>query len=249
MKFLVITIFGLLSFSAFAGNLKVFSMNLHCGLGDWQARMETVVQEILEIDPDVIGLQEVCFNDDMNMTKTIIQKLEDGGYDVNFKLTTETHQSFIKYQEELLIISKHVVTNSLDESLPGIKFFENRILAIEINNIWFINTHLHFAFPQVRTRQYRKISRLFKDKNALLMGDLNSNSSDEESNLMKKDNWKDYYNGPTFPSHKPDKTFDGFWTTATLTSQIQKYEMKRLFLDEVNPPSDHLGILLEMDLK
>lgn len=249
MKFLTIFIFAAFSLSSFAGNLKVFSMNLHCGLGNWQSRLDLVVNEILKVNPDVIGLQEVCFNDEMNMTSTIVQKLKDGGYDVNFKLTTETHQSFIKYQEELLIISKHVVTNTLDESLPGIKFFENRIIAVEINNIWFINTHLHFALPQIRTRQYRKIARLFSEKSAMLMGDLNSNSNDGESSVMKKNNWKDYYNGPTFPAHKPNKTFDGFWTTSSLTSQIEKSEMKRVFVGEVNPPSDHLGIMIEMDLK
>lgn len=224
-------------------------MNLHCGLGDWEARMDDVVNEILKHNPDVIGLQEVCYNKDMNMTADILQKLNQGGYEVKFSRTTDTHKSFLKYQEELLVITRHEVSATIDEDLPSLKFFENRLLAIEIDGTWFVNTHLHFALPQIRTQQYKKISKLFSDKSALLMGDLNSNSGNGESKILKTNNWKDYFNGPTYPSHKPSKTFDGFWTSSLFTKNILKFDMTRLFVDAVNPPSDHLGVMLELELK
>lgn len=248
MKFLVISFLFFVTTIAFAGKAKVFSMNLHCGLGDWQNRMDTVTEEIIRLDPDVIGLQEVCYNKKMNMTDYIVAKLIDGGYPVKFWKTTDTHQSFLKYQEQLLIITKHEVSSDIIESLPSMKFFENGFIAIKIENTWFINTHLHFALPQIRSKQYARISDVFSSKKAILMGDLNSNPLDKESLVMKKNKWSSFYNGPTYPSHKPEKTFDGFWTSNSLSSQIRQSDMRILFAGLDDQPSDHLGIWLEMEL-
>jgi endonuclease/exonuclease/phosphatase family metal-dependent hydrolase len=244
MKYLVILVSIL--FLNLASATTFFSMNLHCGLGDWKSRVDIVVKEVLLRDPDIIGFQEVCYNSDIDMTKYIIKSLKAGGYPVTFSKTAETHRTFIKYREQLLIITKRYVTNTKESWLPSMKFFENKYLAIEVDGFWAITSHLHFALPQIREKQFELIAKRFSDKPVILFGDLNSNPSDAETNVMKK-NWVSYYGGPTYPSANPDKTFDGFWATKVFADSVSSSTFEILFKNEVNAPSDHLGIWLEVD--
>ena len=93
-------------FASFASQMRIFSMNVHCGVDDWRARMDIIVAEILRLNPDVIGLQEVCYNAEMNMAGYIRDELTKGGYKVQSFETLDTHRSFIKFQEQLLLISR-----------------------------------------------------------------------------------------------------------------------------------------------
>ncbi|MFL5786318.1 MAG: hypothetical protein ACJ76H_16995, partial [Bacteriovoracaceae bacterium] len=102
----------LLILSPIASAFSIFSMNLHCGLGDWKSRVDIVVAEILKESHDVIGLQEVCYNNTMNMGTYIHEQLTKGGYPVKAMETQNTHRSFFKYQEQLLLISRHEATET-----------------------------------------------------------------------------------------------------------------------------------------
>lgn len=247
MKILLLTsIF--LSFSLHAKTLKIFSMNLHCGLGDWQSRLNTVIAEIIKKDPDVIGLQEVCYNNEMNMTSFIVHELKRFKYPVKFVKTTDTHQSFLKFQEQLLIISKKKVSSVVDMELPSVKFFENRLLGIEVGGVWAVTTHLHFALPQIRESQYHKISDYFSDKKVVLFGDLNSNPANGEASILHQENWKHYFPGPSYPSENPTKTFDGFWTSDSLSKKIKSSESVLIFKNHPYPPSDHLGVFMKIQI-
>lgn len=229
--------------------LKIFSMNMHCGLGDWKSRSDLVIQEIISSQPDVIGLQEICFNSEMNMTEYFLQRLEALGYQIKSWKTLKTHKSFLKFQEELLIISKHEATSSDGRLIPGVKFFENGYAALEINGVWFVTTHLHFALPQIRSAQYKTLSSLFSEKNAVIFGDMNSNPTNRETGIFHEENWTPFYAGPTYPSDKPTKTFDGFWITKSFAQYIKSHEIRRLFVDAQTQPSDHLGIDLSLILE
>lgn len=236
------------SLTAQAKSLKVFSMNLHCGLGDWKSRMDTVIAEIVKTDPDIIGLQEVCYNDEMNMTSYIVEQLKKQKYPIKYFKTTDTHQSFIKYQEQLLIISKKKVTATLDSSLPSMKFFENRLLGIQVGDLWVVTTHLHFALPIIRDAQYKKTAKMFSDKPAIIFGDMNSNPSNSETEIFHKDQWSHYFPGPSYPSENPTKTFDGFWTSKSFSQKIKSAKAIILMPGLPNPPSDHLGVFINIKL-
>lgn len=244
MKYLVMMAAILISNAACATTF--FSMNLHCALGDWKSRVDIVLKEILIRDPDIIGFQEVCHNAEIDMAKYIVESLKAGGYPLKFSKTAETHRTFIKYHEQLLIITKLDVKNVEESWLPSMKFFENKYLAIEVDGFWAITSHLHFALPQIREKQFNVVAKKFSDKSAIIFGDMNSNPKDSETSIMKKNGWVSYFGGPTYPSEKPSKTFDGFWSTSKFHRSVESFEFEILFKDEVNPPSDHLGIWLEV---
>jgi endonuclease/exonuclease/phosphatase family metal-dependent hydrolase len=245
MKYLAIV--ALLFLTNAASATTFFSMNLHCGLGDWKSRVDVVLKEVILRDPDIIGFQEVCHNSDIDMAKYIVNGLKSGGYPVSFSRTAETHRTFIKYREQLLIITKLKVKSSVESWLPSMKFFENKYLAIELEDFWAITSHMHFALPQIRERQFNVVANSFSEKSAIIFGDLNSNPKDGETSIMHENSWTSYYGDPTYPAGNPSKTFDGFWATKYFSENVKEHKFEVLFKEEVNPPSDHLGIWLEVN--
>lgn len=244
MKYLAIV--ALLFLMNTASATTFFSMNLHCGLGDWKSRVNIVLKEVILRDPDVIGFQEVCHNADIDMAKYIVDGLKSAGYPVSFSKSAETHRTFIKYREQLLIITKLKVKSSVESWLPSMKLFENKYLAIELEDFWAITSHLHFALPQIRKKQFNVIAKRYSDKAAIIFGDMNSNPKNNETSIMHEMNWTAFYGGPTYPAENPKQTFDGFWATKQFAESIKNHEFEILFKDEINPPSDHLGVWLEV---
>lgn len=236
----------MISFTASASEVRIFSMNLHCALGEWQKRMDHILAEIVREDPDVIGFQEVCYNKKIDMASYITAGLEKGGYRVGSFFSYDTHQTFIHYQEQLLIISKHDATGRVSGQLPAVPFLGNGYVGLKIGDKWFLTTHLHFALPQVRENQYRALTKKFAMMKLVIFGDMNSNPSDGETSIFKNDNWVPFFDGPTFPSGNPTKTFDGFWTTGALHSEISGWKVRRHFVNDPAEPSDHLGISLRL---
>jgi endonuclease/exonuclease/phosphatase family metal-dependent hydrolase len=151
----------ILFLSPVASAFSIFSMNLHCGLGDWKSRVDIVVAEIVKEAPDVIGLQEVCYNRDMNMGAYIHQQLTKAGYPVKAMETQDTHRSFLKYQEQLLLMSRHEATETKKGNLPSVPLLRNGYVTMKIGSRWFLTTHLHFALPMVRERQFAAIQEAF----------------------------------------------------------------------------------------
>lgn len=249
MKILTFLVFSFLAGQLHAASLEIFSMNLHCALGDWRERVDIVLEEIIRRDPDVIGLQEVCKNKNTDMTEYILSELSRYEYPVKSWNTIETHRSFISYQEELLIISKHLENERIEGAIPSVKFFENKFVGLRIHGVWFITTHLHFALPSVRKAQYKTLNKIFNNKQTIIFGDMNSHPGNSESAPFRTNNWSHYYNGPTYPAHKPNKTFDGFWLSTSLSDKVQATSIETLFQKVENAPSDHLGVYLNLDLR
>ncbi len=245
MKYLVTGLMFFLILPAFAGT-SIFSMNLHCALGDWKSRTDTVIAEIIKRNPEIIGLQEVCYNSQIDMGKYIVRELKRRHYPVVFSQSTNTHRTFVKYHEQLLIISRIKVASHEATWLPSMKFFENKYLAIDTGKFWAITTHLHFALPQIREKQFKVISERFKDKKAIVFGDLNSNPDDGETSVMHSSLWTSFYGEPTYPASNPTKTFDGFWVSKSFAETMRSSFFEVLFKDVKPEPSDHLGVWLEV---
>lgn len=246
MKCLVVLLIMTISGASLA-TTSIFSMNLHCALGNWKERTDIVIKEIIKRDPDIIGFQEVCHNHEVDMADYIVNKLKANNYPVRFSKTAETHRTFIKYREQLLIISKLAVKNSSESWLPSMKFFENKYLAIEVKDFIAITTHLHFALPQIREKQYRVLADKFSTKKVIVFGDLNSNPDNGETMIMDREAWVPFFGEPTYPSSRPNKTFDGFWASQSFAAEITSHEFEVLFKNHNPAPSDHLGIWLKVE--
>lgn len=206
-----------------------------------------VIEEIIHRNPHVIGLQEVCRNNEVDMSAYILKELKRNKYQVRSYARAETHRSFLKYQEELLIISRMEAKQKTEGSLPSLKFFENKFLGLKIGDTWFVTTHLHFALPSIRSAQYEVLNQAFQNSRTIVFGDMNSHPGNREARIFLTAGWKSFFNGPTYPSSDPDKIFDGFWVTGPLADSVKSAKVDILFSEYNDPPSDHLGIYLFLD--
>jgi endonuclease/exonuclease/phosphatase family metal-dependent hydrolase len=194
----------------------------------------------------VIGLQEVCYNDEVNMAKYIEESLNKNGYPVKSLITIDTHRSFLRFQEQLLLLSRHASHDIQSGYLPGPSILRNGYVSFRIGPLRFLTTHLHFALPGIRRKQYEFLQQQFGRHSVLMFGDLNSNPEDTETEVLKKTAWVPFFDGPTYPSDNPNKTFDGFWMSERFHDEVMATSIERLFLNLRNQPSDHLGIRLSI---
>lgn len=227
------------------GEIRLLSMNMHCALGDWEKRTLIVIDEIIRLNPDVIGFQEICKNDSVDMKEFIWEELNNRSR-FQSRHSIQTHRTFIKYFEELFIITKNNSESKFSGKLPAVPTLENMYLGLENGGIKFITTHLHFALPQIRRKQY-EVLRKFSSEKTIIFGDMNSNPKNSETSPLKNDGWLPVYSGPTYPSENPTKTFDGFWISAPLKKDIVSIKVERLFLNAETQPSDHLGVVMTLE--
>ncbi len=230
---------------------SVFSMNLHCALGNWQARVDEIVDELVRTKPQVMAFQEVCHNKKIDMARYLVDRLVASGVPVSFWKTVDTHPSFFKYQEELLLVSTLPVQAHEHGKLPSLIFFRNNYLAFQIDGTWVVTTHLHFLFSFIRKSQFKKLTKLFGGRPVLMMGDFNTGPNSSESKPFRKAGWLSIFDGPTFPAEKPKDVFDGFWFSDDLKKRVQGASMRKVFekaSQEHEPPSDHLGVALTFSL-
>lgn len=246
MKALIFVILSLISMTALATEVRILSMNMHCALGEWQKRTLIVVEEIIRLNPDVIGFQEICKNNDVDMKEFIWEELNKRSY-FESRNSIRTHRTFIKYHEELFIVAKVSSDKKFHGKLPAVPTLENMYLGLEIDGISFITTHFHFALPHIRRKQYEALSS-FTPQKTIVFGDMNSNPGNSEALPFIKDGWMPVYGGPTYPSHKPSKTFDGFWLSPAMKTAVTNVKIERLFLNAKTQPSDHLGLLMTLEI-
>ena len=229
---------------------KTLSINTHCFEDDWQRRLDYICQFITQNDIDVISFQEVCEYDQGNATDYILQKLNDYGYPVNSFCKRFSHMAWNKYREHVLILSKHHAEDIRDADLPHSPF-QRVYVALKIKGCWFVNTHLEFQeeWKDYRRNQIEFLASEWKNEQALIMGDFNSNMVDEEQGAFSRDHFAPVFPGKTFPSEAPQTAIDGFWLLNTLRHNNPNILGKLLFTDKINEhhyASDHLGVFVEI---
>lgn len=111
-----------------------------------EGRLNLVIAEALKSDPDVLGFQEVCYNDQVAMTPYILKGLEAGGYHISFWRTFETHTSFLD-KEQLLIITKQKVLSFEEKMLPSMPTFENGYIGIQFKTSGGNHPHTFCTSP------------------------------------------------------------------------------------------------------
>lgn len=225
---------------------KLFSMNLHCGIDNWEFRVNTILDKVVELDPNVVSFQEVCVNTSIDMISFIKKGLRDRGF--NFKTSEElfTHRAWGKYNEYLMILSKKKAKGVTKEDLPWSPLPRGYI-ALKVGGIWYVNVHLeHRAdYYKYREEQIDFLIQKFSAYPHILMGDFNSSPRDKEQSKLHDKKYKHYFPSLTHPQPQPVRAIDGFWISNRVYAQ-QVYS-ESLFKDSIRGifMSDHLGVLLK----
>ncbi len=257
--------------------IKVISYNM-MGMKpdtDWETRMEYIIQHIIQLNPDIIGLQEINQTSGGstgdNMAQTLVDSLE-AHFGENYNLYEQfTHTSWNQFDESIGIISKFpvIATNYLDLT-PGV--FPRKVVWNYINTplgtVNFFNSHLSYMenHNSIRMQQVQEIMDFIVSKEntwagqaSILTGDLNCTpDSDPISLLVNEVDGSFYYssyqyvnpslNGYTVPAENPTRKIDYIFLKNNSEFGL---DTSVVVIDEpydgVHYPSDHRGLLTIFD--
>ena len=239
-----------------------------------EVRIIHIIDKLIQIDPDIIGLQEI--NESLNgggadnQAKVIADSLS-AFFGITYNYYTEfTHLSWSnQFREFIGIITKfEVMEEGFFQLVTGA--FPRKVVWNKINtpigSIPFFHTHLSFNSSSVRTVQVGQIISYIKNTEAthpaiasILTGDFNDEPNAASIQLLTNSGtdtfYVDSYNyvnpgspGYTMPSDAPEKRIDYVFTknTGSLVPFVSEIVMNQPFSGN-NYCSDHLGVLTLFD--
>lgn len=245
----LLTIFIISNSTAFAST-KLFSMNIHCMKDNWKQRVALILDEAISKDSDFINLQEICTHKKESMNNFILSYLTAKTGTIWHANLHYMHLAWDKYDEYIGLYTKHRPDNIDSGFLPRSPL-TRAYTAIELNGVWFVGVHLEHSneWGHYREKQIQFLLQKFKNKKVVLMGDFNSGFNWPEQRQLVASNWKSYFPGLSYPSHKPYKGIDGFWVSPSLKVNINQVQMvlnqPRIINNTSMFLSDHFGVFME----
>jgi endonuclease/exonuclease/phosphatase family metal-dependent hydrolase len=202
------------------GRLRVLTLNIWNRGGPWEKRLELIRAGVRDLDPDLIGLQEVISHDDQSQASAIGA---DMGYHVAFG---KAHDYGAGVHFGNAVLSRWPIQRTEVTPLPrGDSTEERSLLFVEAasphGKIPFFVTHLNWKFHEgvIREAQVVAIADEMKRLTPLdgvppiLVGDLNAQPDSTEIRFLKglhSLNGKSFYLADCFEQagHGPGITFD-----------------------------------------
>ncbi len=171
-------------------NLRIVSYNIAHGREIINYDMKKIAADILAINPDIVGLQEIDrFAKRTNFMDTIKLLSEYTGYPYyHFTKAIHLEGNPAIYGTEgeygIAILSKYPIREHTSYLLAS-DVYEQRALEyakidIEGMQLHFFNTHLSFEDTKVRCEQFHLINAILADyENCILVGDFNAGEMKE----------------------------------------------------------------------
>lgn len=224
---------------------RLMSYNIHHGEGmDEKVDIERIGHIIMDVNPEVVGLQEV---------DSVVRR--SGNIDILQILSRQTGMYAIfgysilheggKYGNGVLTREKPVAVKKI--SLPGAKEARTALI-VELEKYVVVNTHLSLESNE-RLESVKIITDAVKvyDKPVFLMGDLNARPSSAPINFLKKE-WQILSDTTkyTSPSVNPRSTIDYIMGYKTKGETYARYNAR--VIDE-QVASDHRPIFVDIRLK
>lgn len=224
---------------------RLMSYNIHHGEGmDGKMDIDRIGKLIMDVNPEVVGLQEVDSVMNRSGNIDILQMLsEQTGMYATFGYSI-LHDGG-KYGNGILTREKPVTVNKIP--LPGAQEARSALI-VELDNYVVVNTHLSLTNKE-RVESVKIITEAVKgyDKPVFLMGDLNATPDSEPISFLQ-DRWQILTNPKQFtcPSVNPEVTIDYIIGYKANGQTFAKY--KAQVIDE-QVASDHRPIFVDIRLK
>ena len=251
-KIVFLSIFSLVLFHAGAQTFpqrenthRLMSYNIHHGEGmDGKIDIERIGKLIIDINPEVVGLQEVDSVVVRSGNIDILQLLsEQTGMYATFGYSI-LHDGG-KYGNGVLTREKPIAVKKI--ALPGAKEARTALI-VELDKYVVVNTHLSLTNEE-RLESVKIITDAVEiyDKPIFLMGDLNA-TPDSEPITFLQDKWQILSNPkqPTSPSVNPRSTIDYI---LGYTAKGQTYAKYRAHVIDEQVASDHRPLFVDIRLK
>lgn len=251
-KIVFLSIFSLVLFHAGAQTFpqrenthRLMSYNIHHGEGmDGKIDIERIGKLIIDINPEVVGLQEVDSVVVRSGNIDILQLLsEQTGMYATFGYSI-LHDGG-KYGNGVLTREKPIAVKKI--ALPGAKEARTALI-VELDKYIVVNTHLSLTNEE-RLESVKIITDAVEiyDKPVFLMGDLNA-TPDSEPITFLQDKWQILSNPkqPTSPSVNPRSTIDYI---LGYTAKGETYAKYRAHVIDEQVASDHRPLFVDIRLK
>ncbi len=236
---------GAQTFSQRENTRRLMSYNIHHGEGmDGKIDIERIGKLIIDINPEVVGLQEVDSVVVRSGNIDILQLLsEQTGMYATFGYSI-LHDGG-KYGNGVLTREKPIAVKKI--ALPGAKEARTALI-VELDKYVVVNTHLSLT-KEERLESVKIITDAVEiyDKPVFLMGDLNA-TPDSEPITFLQDKWQILSNPkqPTSPSVNPRSTIDYI---LGYTAKGQTYAKYRAHVIDEQVASDHRPLFVDIRLK
>ncbi|WP_158602625.1 endonuclease/exonuclease/phosphatase family protein [Proteiniphilum sp. X52] len=224
---------------------RLMSYNIHHGKGmDGKIDIERIGKLIIDINPEVVGLQEVDSVVARSGNIDILQLLsEQTGMYATFGYSI-LHDGG-KYGNGVLTREKPIAVKKIP--LPGAKEARTALI-VELDKYVVVNTHLSLTNEE-RLESVKIITDAVEiyDKPIFLMGDLNA-TPDSEPVTFLQDKWQILSNPkqPTSPSVNPRSTIDYI---LGYTAKGETYAKYRAHVIDEQVASDHRPLFVDIRLK
>jgi endonuclease/exonuclease/phosphatase family metal-dependent hydrolase len=168
--------------------LSFLSLNIWFDNQNWPARFALMLEEIRELDPDIIGLQEVIQRQDLD--NQAMQLADSLGYFYYFDSVDDESRS-TRFGNA--IVSRYPIEETNFRALEPLDAYRKVVharISVDGQTLDVYNTHLHNPGDATETRKTQMRDMLdFIDKTGtsdlvFVMGDFNANPDWEEMEVM-----------------------------------------------------------------
>jgi len=241
--------------------VRVVTLNLRCLSDDWDARLPIIADGLAAVDPDLVGLQEVCEENGVRDALTeLIAALEARTGRRYTPYRAVTHRAWSTYDEGIAILSALPLEATQTVALPT-GTFPRKVLLARVTRpaggaLVFATTHLDQLDTTTRKLQAEAVGAALdafggSDEARVLTGDLNEppiggwvHSTLVAAGLT--DLWAALHPGDagaTFPARNPVDRIDYVWFAAG-ASGLAGQAIARILTAAVGgvTGSDHLGL-------
>jgi beta-glucosidase len=248
--------------------MKVATLNLFNRLGEWEQRAPLMVEQLVELDPDVIAFQEVDLMLDQGMwiANQVKQRIPNGGHFMRHAASPGRRVSYfgIATLSRLECTSHEVLDLMTFERVA-----QRMTFRVDGSEFVFVNTHLHHP-PEAEAERaeqtrymLRWLDRDFTGAPTVIAGDFNAYADKpEETVLVMKERFRSAFEAvhgvePEKTWSTPVNTYDdsphGTLDYIFVSEQFNIVDAGLAFdiPDKANPdlyPSDHLGLFAVLEL-
>jgi len=237
--------------------LRVSSINLRNAVDCWEERFVLIGDEIAELSPDLIGMQEVEFAEEQ--AELLQSMASEAGLQYAFHQEMKTGLAALSGEAIAIFSQRKIAEQSTIDLQYGRPAIIDRIdldLETEGSELLFVNTHLHNAGgDEVRKPQMQQILDAIAGETGpvILTGDLNAKPDSETLAIAYAAGFRDA--GESAGNTSPIRLVKSSTVTQNPTNRID-YILVRGAIEVLDAaiafdepaanglyPSDHLGLV------
>lgn len=232
-------------------SIDVVSINIRHNVDEWERRFGLIADEIVRLDPDLIGLQEIEITD-VDQTSALLGLIaERGGADYQFYEELKVHPYGTIGGEGVGILSRFPIRETgLKDLIEGGRVAVwARVEVADGYEVDFFNTHLEsddvgdLTADEIRTQQAGFVNDFMAaagdERIQMLTGDMNTTDDTEAYQVLVAGGLSDTYRAV----HGDDTATTGATSPIVLMEGAEQDPRRRIdYIFVADPPPDEASV-------